>query len=29
MKQGSAYAGYLASKTLSKVYRKIGFLQIK
>ena len=29
MKQGAAYAGYLASKTLSKVYKKVGFLQIK
>ena len=29
MKQGAAYANYLASKTLSKVYRKIGFFQTK
>ena len=29
MKNGASYAGYLASKTLSKVYKKIGFLQIK
>lgn len=29
LKSGASYAGYLASKTLSKVYRKIGFLQIK
>lgn len=29
LKDGAAYASYLASKTLSKVYRKIGFFQTK
>lgn len=29
LKEGASYASYLASKTLSKVYRKIGFYQTK
>lgn len=29
MKNGAAYANYLANKTLSKVYKKVGFLQLK
>jgi hypothetical protein len=29
MKDGSARAAYLARKTLSKVYRKVGFTQPK
>ncbi len=29
MKNGSDYANYLANKMMSKVYRKLGFLQIK
>jgi len=29
MKEGSARAAYLARKTLSKVYRKVGFTQPK
>ena len=29
MKDGAAYANYLANKTLNKVYKKVGFLQFK
>ena len=29
MKNGSDYANYLANKTLNKVYKKVGFLQLK
>ena len=29
LKEGASYASYLASKTLSKVYRKVGFYQTK
>lgn len=29
MKDGASYANYLANKTLNKVYKKVGFLQIK